>query len=335
MTESNPLEIISHGIDSWNQWRQRNPGEVPQLAGADFSEMDMEGINLSEADLRDSELFEANLCNANLKMAVLTGSDLAGAKLSKAEIYKADLKGASLIGADLSEAYLSEANLENADLRGVDLTGADLTSVNLYEANLAGANLKGAKLINARITGADLRNANLAATDLSGLEYGTFHSMEGHFYGIRGLNSSFGNPLFVRDAQDQDYLDTMERSIEQTPSRILRAWKRFWFKAWGRIDYGRSLSKTAIYAFGIAMLFGVIYQLDITFAWGLIEYPSTAQSPLSPFYFSIVTYTKLGFGGITPTHWVGEVLLVIERILGFVTLGLLLSILASRVARRS
>jgi hypothetical protein len=101
------------------------------------------------------------------------------------------------------------------------------------------------------------------------------------------------------------------------------------------IDYGRSLSKTALYAFVIAMLFGVVYQLDETLGWGLIEYPSTARSPLSPFYFSIVTYTKLGFGGITPTHWLGEVILVCERILGFVTLGLLLSILASRVARRS
>jgi len=38
---------------------------------------------------------------------------------------------------------------------------------------------------------------------------------------------------------------------------------------------------------------------------------------------------------MTPNHWIGEILLVCEGILGYVTLGILLSILANRVARRS
>ena len=334
-TQDNQLEIIRQGTDHWNSWRQQHPGVRPLLTEADLSEMDLSGVNLSEADLSSAELFESDLSAANLKMTVLTESDLAGATLKRAELYKSDLGEASLIGTDLSDAYLAEANMKDADLRGVSFRGADLTSADLSNANLIGADFTGAKLNGADLTKANLRNANLAATDLSGLEYGSFRSMRGHYYGIRGLDSCFGNPLFVRDAKDQDYLDTMESSIALTSSRVLRRWKRFWFWAWGLIDYGRSLSKTALYAFVIAMLFGVVYQLDESLGWGLIEYPSTARSPLSPFYFSIVTYTKLGFGGITPTHWLGEIILVSERILGFVTLGLLLSILASRVARRS
>jgi hypothetical protein len=335
MSITNPLETIRRGVDFWNRWRQQNPGVAPQFDAEDLSEMDLTGVNLAESNLSNAELFESNLCDANLKMAVLAGSDLAGANLSRAEIYKADLTGASLIGANLSEAYLAEANLKRADLRGVSLRGADLTSADLSEANIVGADLTGAKLNGARLVRADLRNANLAGADLSGVQYGSFRSMRGRYYGIRGLDSCFGNPLFVRDARDQDYLDTMEISIERTRSAVVKRWKRSWFNAWGLIDYGRSLAKTALYAFVIAMLFGVVYQLDGSFGWGLIEYPSTARSPLSPFSFSIVTYTKLGFGGITPTHWLGEIILVCERILGFVTLGLLLSILASRVARRS
>jgi hypothetical protein len=35
--------------------------------------------------------------------------------------------------------------------------------------------------------------------------------MRGCFAGIRGPDSYYGNRVFVRDAADQDYLDTLER----------------------------------------------------------------------------------------------------------------------------
>jgi len=162
-----------------------------------------------------------------------------------------------------------------------------------------------------------------------------FREKRGRYYGIRGLDSCFGDPLFVRDAKDQDYLDTLEVAIDETPSAARRRWKRFWFGAWGLIDYGRSLGKLALGAFIVTMFFGAIFHLDSIFGWQFFEFPGSVDSPLTPYYFSVVTYTRLGSGGIIPTHWVGEIVLVCERILGYVTLGLLLSILANRVARRS
>ena len=197
------------------------------------------------------------------------------------------------------------------------------------------ADLTGANLTRADITGANLHNANLAATNLTGMKDGGFREKRGRYYGIRGLDSCFGDPLFVRDAKDQDYLDTLEVAIDETPSTARRRWKRFWFSAWGLIDYGRSLGKLALGAFIVTMFFGVIFHLDSIFGWQFFSLPTSADTPLTPYYYSIVTYTRLGSGGITPTHWVGEIVLICERILGYVTLGLLLSILANRVARRS
>lgn len=83
------------------------------------------------------------------------------------------------------------------------------------------------------------------------------------------------------------------------------------------------------------MVFGVVYAFDQALAWGLMDYSGSAGSPLTPFYYSIVTYTTLGFGDITPQHWLGEVIIVIEVLLGYTTLGLLLAILGNRVARQS
>ncbi|MEE4273911.1 MAG: pentapeptide repeat-containing protein [Thermoanaerobaculales bacterium] len=335
MPETIHLEILEQGSEDWNRWRRGNPGVRPVFKNEDLSELDLTRVNLSEADLSYTELFDATLTHANLKMAVMSGSDLSGAKLDGAELYKVDLTDASLIGADFSDCYLAEANLRGADLRGVNLQGADLSGADLRGANLAGANLGRTTLARADITGANLRNADIYGADLTDMEYGSYPSMRGHFYGIRGLPSCYGNALFVRDAKDQDYLDTMENTIEATPSTAMRRWKRFWFRAWGLIDYGRSLARFFAIAFVVAMTFGWVYFFDRKLGWGLIEYSGSADSPLSPFYHSIVTYTKLGFGNMTPRHWLGEILLVGEGILGYVTLGLLLSILANRVARRS
>jgi hypothetical protein len=159
--------------------------------------------------------------------------------------------------------------------------------------------------------------------------------MRGHYLGIRGLDSCYGNAVFVRDAQDQDYLDTMEHNIAQTPSPRKRKMMELMFSFWKRIDYGRSLTKPFLYAIVLSALFGVIYLFDMKLSWGLMDYSGSAQSWITPFYYSIVTYTTLGFGDITPQHWLGEIIVVVEVILGYTTLGLILSILANRVARQA
>ncbi|MCP4967443.1 MAG: two pore domain potassium channel family protein, partial [bacterium] len=52
-------------------------------------------------------------------------------------------------------------------------------------------------------------------------------------------------------------------------------------------------------------------------------------------YFSVVTLTTLGFGDIHAGNWVGSIVVMFEVILGYVMLGLLISILANKVARRA
>jgi len=335
MADATHIDIMYEGVEAWNEWRRKNPGEKRNLVGEDLSEMDLTGVSLGEADLTDAEVFQADLTEANLKMAVLTRADLAGSDLTGAALYKADFRGACLIEVNLTGASLGAADFSGADLRGTKLRGADCDGTVLSGANLSEADLTGANLSRADITRANLRNANLAATNLTAMKDGGFKEKRGRYYGVRGLDSCFGDPLFVRDAKDQDYLDTLEVAIDETPSPAWRRWKRFWFTSWSLIDYGRSLGKLALGAFFVTMIFGFIFHIDSIFGWQFFDLPKSADSLLTPYYYSVVTYTRLGSGGITPTHWVGEIVLISERILGYVTLGLLLSILANKVARRS
>jgi len=335
MTEDAHIDILYEGVDAWNDWRRKHPSVRPLLTGEDLSEMDLTGINLGEADLTDAELFQTDLAEANLKMADLRKADLSGADLTGAALYKGNLDEACLIEAKLTGADLRAASLGGADLRGTVLHGVDFEETNLTNVNFTEADLTGANLTHANITGANLRSANLARANLTGMQDGGFADKRGRYYGIRGLDSCFGDPLFVRDAKDQDYLDTLEVAIDETVAPAKRRWKRFWFNAWSLIDYGRSLGRLALGAFLVTFAFGLVFHLDGLLGWNFFDLPDTVNSPLTPYYYSIVTFTRLGSGGVAPTHWVGEVVLICERILGYVALGLLLSILANRVARRS
>jgi hypothetical protein len=335
MSDTDHIQILKRGKTAWNEWRSANPNVRPALTGKDLTDLDLAEVNLSEADLSEADLDGVDLHGANLKMAQLARADLTGANLTDADLYKANLSDTYLTQCDLSKAYAVGADFSRADLRGATMEGTNITEAIFCSADLSEARLTEANLTRADITRTNLCYANLASANLTGVRYGPFQSMEGHYYGIRGLDSCYGNALFVRDAQDQDYLDTLERSIDETPSPLSRRLKRLVFTCWKLIDYGRSLGKPTLYAVVLSMSYGVFYFLDMIFQWELINYSNSAESWLSPFYYSIVTYTTLGFGDITPKHWIGETVVISEVVLGYLTLGLLLSILANKVARRS
>ncbi len=329
------FEILCQGVEAWNKWRLENPAIKPCLAGTDLSEKDLRNTNLDEADLSEADLFRTDLRGANLKMANLRKADLSGADLSGAALYKADLTDSCLL-----EGKLIRTDLRSSSLIGTDLRAADLTGCDLSEADLSGANLKQAKLTQSNLSSSNIGETNLCQADISGtnftsLRYGNWRSMRGHYYGLRGLESCYGSAVFVRDAKDQDYLDTLEREIESTSSSAVRTWKRFWFTVWSVFDYGRSLGKAGLFGLAVALGFAGIYWLDMVLGWNLISYPPGADGWLSPFYFSVVTYTTLGYGDITPGGWLGQAIVITEVVLGYTTLGLLLSILANKVARRS
>jgi hypothetical protein len=251
------------------------------------------------------------------------------------DLYKANLAGAFLTGADLKGSYLAESNLDGADLRGARLVGADLRGSSLRSANLSRADMTAVTLDESDVLEADFSHATLSEASLFGMNYGTWKSMEGRYFAIRGLDSCYGNALFVRDAEDQDYLDTLHRSAGNLAPGRQKRLRLMMLRAWKLIDYGRSLAKPAIIAGVLSMLFGVIYTLDMRLDWALMDYSGSSESWLTPFYYSLVTYTTLGFGDITPQHWLGEIIVIIEVVLGYMTLGLLLTILANNVARRS
>ena len=309
--------------------------EPALLRHANLSEADLSELDLSSLDLSHADFFRGKLSRANLKKSNLSSAELASADLRAAALYKADLRSAVLHEADFSGADLSSTDCRGADLRGVNLRNANLSGADLRGADLSQADLSSSDLSYANVTGAKFHFTRLDDANVTHIKYGNFRQMVGNFLGVRGIDQCFGSALFVRDAKDQDYIDTFYQSLLDQPPGMIRFIELALFKGWALIDHGRSLLKVAFYATIIAMLYGLIYLADMSFGWEIMDYSNSAQTWFTPFYYSVVTYTTLGYGDVTANSLAGEVLVISEVIVGYFTLGLLLAILANTIARRS
>ncbi|MCK4762677.1 MAG: pentapeptide repeat-containing protein [Candidatus Aminicenantes bacterium] len=196
--------------------------------------------------------------------------------------------------------------------------GTDLREADLRDADLFGADLSGADLSGANLSGANLENASFEKANVADVKY----DRSTKFKGI-DVTQAKANPQFVRFAKDQEYLEAM-RSTK---------WGKFKYYIWLVFaDCGRSIWLWALWAMLFAFIFGVVYS---SIGPSGFKPKPEGYTCFSFFYYSIVTFTTLGFGDITPITCCTEILVTIEVILGYIMLGGLISILANMLARRS
>ncbi|MCC5640117.1 pentapeptide repeat-containing protein [Nostoc sp. CHAB 5844] len=162
MANPEHLAELNKGVNSWNQWRKKNPSVVPDLKKA----------NLSHADLRKADLSLADLSFADLRDTKLSEAKFSGTRLVAVNLSKADLSSTNLSKTDLrftnfSSSNLSQANLSKTDLRFANFNSSNLSQSNLNGANLGEAYLRKAFLNEANLSKAILKAANLSFTDLS------------------------------------------------------------------------------------------------------------------------------------------------------------------------
>ena len=174
-----------------------------------------------------------------------------------------------------------------------------------------------------------------------------------NFYLILGEGTTARYPVKSRQIKDDMYLLDNKEKISKigTFSRCFGIKRIIFFLWWLFADYGRSFLRWAGWSLFFAFLFGLIYTpcFDFLPDWWIdlcnkigpqFEQTSKAFSGQSPgfwssMYFSIVTFTTLGFGDIVAANITARILVTIEVILGYIMLGGLISILANKLARRS
>lgn len=308
-----------------------------ELGGLRLNEADLSGLDLSGAIFDGASLIGCNLSGTRLVSADLSGAILQGADLTETELLQATLSGADLSNAVLDRAGLGHVNAVNAvffgvrchgaTLTGADLTGCDFRASTMQLCRARGATLIDADFTNATVTEVDLGEASLGKTSFRGTDLAG-----SRLYGITGYKTCdwvnaathdvdfTGAYLVRRHVQDENYLHEF-RNQSARHQRLYQIWSI-------TSDCGRSLSRWAIWTVLVALIYAAAYtQVEID--WG--DY----QTPLSPFYYSVVTFTTLGYGDVLPGSTAAQILVITEVIMGYFSLGGMMSILSDKMARRA
>ncbi len=122
MAKREHLAILKQGVDAWNTWRFENPEIEPDLSATYLRRTSLAGVNFANAILYGMNLRKCNLAHANLSGAHLGGTDLSGANLQHANLRRAHLNGVNLNRVDLGQAHLSYARMGQTVLGDVDLS---------------------------------------------------------------------------------------------------------------------------------------------------------------------------------------------------------------------
>ena len=298
-----------------------------ELTELNLSGYDFTGADLSRADLSRSNLTQAVLHQVNLRRAKLNGAEFSGADLSESILNECvaercglgatNLTRASLISARMPYASLSRANMTHADCRAIDLSGARINEADLSGANFIRANMKRADLKSSDVNGTSFELSDLSQSRL--LTIKNFRKANWIGADVRGMDMR-GAYMVHRHIADENYL--YEFRVRSKYHNVLYI---LW---WLTSDCGRSLLRWSLWVLGFTILFGFLYQL-VEVDYGKYE------TFFSPFYYSVVTLSTLGYGDAVPGSLAAQILAVLQAIVGYLGLGGLLSILSNKMARRA
>ena len=143
------------------------------------------------------------------------------------------------------------------------------------------------------------------------------------------------NPFFKRYVGDQQFI----RAFNQANPILAKLWR------WSS-DYGRSLGLWALWSVFFAILFTFAYMPFPEWLPAWIQdwaprfhqttgfYSGRTLTFSDCFYFSVVTFTTLGFGDVVADNASARFLVALEVIFGYVMLGGLISIFSNKLASR-
>jgi hypothetical protein len=299
------------GIKEWNHWRseKQNRHKDIQLEGAALNECYFKNIDLGLKGLYISEGLDKKVPSK----VFLTEAHLKWAKLQGASLRGTHLEGAEMEFAHLEDADISDTNLEGANLLEANLRGAYLTDSKLQGADFSRAIVDGGTLIwtyevdrETKFEGVGLDAARIYPRTKQLLECN-----------VRRMN-------WEEWYQFKDWYQYRPKDKRNNFSRIFLKNTVGWF--WWISDYGISTKRIVYTFFRLAFIFALLYRIFPNFVkvYGIV---GDIRGFWHALYFSVVTMTTLGFGDIVanPDSWVGQTLLMVQVILGYVLLGALVT----------
>jgi len=323
--------------------------ELQDLRGVRFTDADLSGMDLTGCDFSGCEMSRCNLSEARCPSANFDGATL----------YKARLEGAEFLGTTFREANLSECKAAKAGFGMTDFSGANcfnakLEDTTFVDAQLRRADFRAAKMARSRMLEADLEGSDFSQADLTAVDLRETNIDRTNFRHATMRGSQMRE---VKNYTRAEWIGADIRDIDFTGAYLVRQHiidenYLYEFKHQNKVskyvyfiwkwtsDCGRSLTRWGLFLSLNVLLFAFIY-------WGLDKWaaPDGTGSHLKgiaelggdfiPYlYYSVVTFTTLGYGDVSPLTAMGQVVLIVHIAIGYLGLGALLSILATKFASR-
>lgn len=267
------------------------------------------------------------------------------------------LKGANLEGVDLDRGEtrkslnLSHADLSRANLRGAHLFNADLRGSNLFKADFEDANLNHANLSRTNLLGTDLHDARLEqvnwGTELPQEAEARQARLEGRHEAVRELYLEAEEVYrsLSRITEEKGYFRLRGRFFHR--EMVMRrkqmrggSWQWAVSKFMDLIcGYGELPGRVIGFSMAIILLCAVLYfAFGVSGNDGAIVFDAAAgfSKNLLAFlvclYYSVVTFTTLGYGEIVPLGPMRAVAAA-EAFTGAFTIGLFLVVFVKKLSR--
>jgi len=335
--------------------QEKNESLGPEL-------QDLSGVKFTDADLSELDLTGCNFSGCEMSRCNLSGVRCPSANFDGATLYKAKLDDAEFLGTTFRNANLSECSAIKTGFGMTDLEGANyfnsrLEDSSFVDAQVRNADFRAAKMARSRFLEADLEQSDFSQADLTDVDFretnidGADFSRTilngAHLRDVRNYKQAIWIGADIRDIDfsgaylvrqhiiDENFLHEF-RNQDKVHSALYYVWKL-------TSDCGRSMVRWGLFLAINVLLFAGIY-------WGIDQWMPPAEPLAShltkigeeglpggfiPYiYYSVVTFTTLGYGDVSPQTVVGQIILIIHISIGYLGLGALLSILATKFALR-
>jgi len=279
--------------------------------------VDLRGINLSGFDFRvpikDDDGFAE-------EVAILSNIHFEGAVLKHCSF---------------EDGKIHDCFFEGADLNHSEMKNASVNTCNFQESNFTGVNLNNSKIINCKFDNTTLRDMSLQGViidqktdfgkDLKSEKEDNFHFASVEYKQIKEMykNSS------LHDLADLYHHKEMAAKRKTIPKTHPRRWINYIF---GDLlcKYGTSFLRVILGSLLIILVCAFLYNINNS----LLYHNAPIQEPtmLNSLYFSIVTFTTLGYGDF---HAVGGMrfLAAAESFTGAALMALFTVIVARNIIR--
>lgn len=296
-------------------------------------------LGWQNGDFKDSEQL-----GELLKLRASSKEPMRGFKLDRCQLQNLNLvnhnakEGYQLLDADLYRADLSGAHCFKLNLSGSSLMKADLSGANLHCANLTDCNLLGTKFYQAKLEHAiwgDKVLQEKQAEKIADIEQrNDLYQQAEEIY--RHLRRVFENEGLFETAGfffEREMITRRKQMPLYSFSRMMSKMVDLF------CGYGEEPLRVVIFSNVIIFAFAILYFFaGVLFSGDLLVYQYDAgfdQNCVTFFnslYFSVVTFTTLGYGDLTPLG-LSRFFAACEALIGSFTLALFVVVFVKKMTR--